>query len=61
MEIQNHLLNKKGQVLIESLFLVFLLASVLIVFSKLMEFQKNKKFYNFNELSKTNIGRVYVQ
>lgn len=61
MEIRSHLLNKKGQVLIESLFLMFLLASVLMVFSKLMEFHKSKKLYNFNELSKTNIGRLYVQ
>lgn len=56
MEIRNYLLNKKGQVLIESLFLAFMLASVLIVFSKLIEYQKNKKTYNFDDFSKKTVG-----
>lgn len=61
MEKRNYLLNAKGQVLIESLFLAFLLASVLIVFSKLIEFQKSKKTYNINELTENSLGALYAR
>lgn len=61
MEIRNHLLNEKGQILIESLFLAFVVASVLIVFSKLIEFQKSKNSYNYNNFKKISSGVVYAQ
>lgn len=56
MESRNYLLNKKGQILIESLFLAFVLASILIIFSKLIEYQKSKKIYNFNNFSENTVG-----
>lgn len=61
MEIRNYLLNQKGQVLIESLFLAFLLASILIVFSKLIEFQKNKSSFNYSNFQKISLSAAYAQ
>jgi hypothetical protein len=47
MEKPNYLLNNRGQILVESLFLALMVASLFIVFSKLIEFQKSKKSYSF--------------
>jgi hypothetical protein len=48
MEKSNHLLNNRGQIMVEALFIALMVGSLLIVFSKLIDFQKSKKNYSFN-------------
>lgn len=49
MASRNHLLNKQGQIMIESIFLILMVSAVLVVFKQLIEFQKNRQHYRFSK------------
>lgn len=40
MAIENNIRNQKGQILIESLFLALVIAGLLILFSKVIDYQR---------------------
>lgn len=56
MELQDHLQNSRGQILIETLFLVILIVVILAVFKQLIDFKKTKQHFRF---SKENIKKEY--
>ena len=56
--LRNSLRNKRGQILIETLFLVIVVIAVLLVFKQLIEFKKSKKNYRF---SKSEIKQNYFK
>ena len=69
MAIRHHLLNKlisklfsklynhRGQILIESIFLVLVVTAILVVFKQLIEFQKSKKQYRFSKKETTHAAK----
>lgn len=56
MAIRNHLLkslfNRRGQILIESVLLILMVTTVLVIFKQLIEFQNSKKQYRFSKITK---------
>lgn len=49
MAIRNYLHNQKGQILIESIFLVLIVSIILVIFKQLIEFQKSRQHYRFSK------------
>lgn len=49
MALQNHLRNNRGQILVESVFLIIIFLIVLFVFQQLIEFKKTKRTYRFSQ------------
>ncbi len=52
MAAQNRLLNKRGQILIESIFLTLVVSAVLIIFKQLITYQKSNRQYLFSKSKK---------
>ena len=52
MAIQNSLLNRRGQILIESVVLLFIVSAVLIVFKQMIEYQKSRQHFRFSPRNK---------
>lgn len=55
MASRNYLLNKQGQILIESIFLILIVVTILVVFKQLIEFQKSRQHYRFSKNIKESV------
>lgn len=63
MGLRNYIFNRKGQILIESVFLLVMIVTILMVFQKLIEFQKNNNIYRFSKNNEryTSVRKITTQ
>lgn len=58
MGLRKYLYNQRGQILIESAFLLMMLVVILSIFNSLIQYQEKNKKYRF---SQNNKGTTYVE
>lgn len=54
MEIRTKILNNRGQILIEALFIFLMMVTILIIFKSLIDYQSHQNQYRFSKYKKEN-------